>query len=117
MLHHNNRVWLEQRPQSGIWGGLFCFPESSDSQIAHQLDSRNVTEATIKRQTQLIAFRHTFSHYHLDITPILVDLSKQPNVVMEGSKGLWYNLSQPEEIGLAAPVKQLLESLPFELQS
>jgi A/G-specific adenine glycosylase len=117
MLHHNNRVWLEQRPQSGIWGGLFCFPENSDSQIAHQLDSRNVTEATIKTQTQLIAFRHTFSHYHLDITPILVDLSKQPNVVMEGSKGLWYNLSQPEEIGLAAPVKQLLESLPFELQS
>ena len=36
---------------------------------------------------------------------------------MEGTKGLWYNLSgwQPEEIGLAAPVKQLLESLTFEL--
>ncbi|GAK83378.1 A/G-specific adenine glycosylase [Vibrio ponticus] len=46
----------------------------------------------------------------------MLDLSKQPDVIMEGSKGLWYNLSQPEEVGLAAPVKQLLESLPFELQ-
>ncbi|CSB88634.1 A/G-specific adenine glycosylase [Vibrio cholerae] len=36
---------------------------------------------------------------------------------MEGSKGLWYNLSQPDEIGLAAPVKQLLHSLPFDIDS
>lgn len=77
---------------------------------------RGVLDKDIQRRDQLIAFRHTFSHYHLDITPILVDLSKQPDVVMEANKGLWYNLSQPEEIGLAAPVKQLLESLPFELQ-
>ncbi|USD41480.1 A/G-specific adenine glycosylase [Vibrio sp. SCSIO 43135] len=116
MLHHNNQVWLEQRPQSGIWGGLFCFPETANADIQPLLDNRNVNDDSIIKQTQLIAFRHTFSHYHLDITPILVDVSKQPDMIMEGSKGLWYNLSQPEEIGLAAPVKQLLESLPFELQ-
>ncbi len=116
MLHHDGKVWLEQRPQSGIWGGLFCFPEHENADIQYQIDQRGITDSDIKHQSQLIAFRHTFSHYHLDITPILVDLSKQPNVVMEANKGLWYNLSQPEEIGLAAPVKQLLESLPFELQ-
>jgi A/G-specific adenine glycosylase len=116
MLYHNGEVWLEQRPQSGIWGGLFCFPEQPNAEFEHQLMKRGIQNADIKRQDQLIAFRHTFSHYHLDITPILVELSKQPNVVMEQGKGLWYNLSQPEEIGLAAPVKQLLESLPFELQ-
>ncbi len=116
MLHHNGKVWLEQRPQSGIWGGLFCFPEHANEDLSHPIAHRGITTPDIATQTQLIAFRHTFSHYHLDITPILIELSKQPNVVMEGSKGLWYNLSQPEEIGLAAPVKQLLESLPFELQ-
>ncbi|WP_038173632.1 A/G-specific adenine glycosylase [Vibrio pacinii] len=115
MLHYNGYVWLEQRPQTGIWGGLFCFPENQHADLSHPLEIRGVTSATIKRQTQLIAFRHTFSHYHLDITPILLDLSKQPDVIMEASKGLWYNLSQPEEIGLAAPVKQLLQSLPHEL--
>lgn len=117
MLHHDGKVWLEQRPQSGIWGGLFCFPENSNEDIQSQIDNRGIQDGEIKQQSQLIAFRHTFSHYHLDITPILVDLSKQPNVIMEAGKGLWYNLSQPEEIGLAAPVKQLLESLPFELQN
>ncbi len=34
---------------------------------------------------------------------------------MEGLKVSQYNLSKPEEIGLAAPAKQLIESLPFEL--
>ncbi len=116
MLHCNGKVWLEQRPQSGIWGGLFCFPQHDTADVQHQIDVRGIQDVDIKKQSQLIAFRHTFSHYHLDITPILVDLSKQPNMVMEADKGLWYNLSQPEEIGLAAPVKQLLESLPFELQ-
>ncbi len=116
MLHHNGQVWLEQRPQAGIWGGLFCFPENHDADIHSQLERRHINLDDIKSQQQLIAFRHTFSHYHLDITPILLDLSKQPDVVMEADKGLWYNLSQPEEVGLAAPVKQLLESLPHELR-
>lgn len=100
---------------------MFCFPQTEHadikSDIEHLLEQRGVRADAINKQQTLITFRHTFSHYHLDITPILVDLSKQPDVIMEGSKGLWYNLSQPEEIGLAAPVKQLLESLPFELHS
>ncbi|MFA0566746.1 MAG: A/G-specific adenine glycosylase [Vibrio gallaecicus] len=117
MLYHDNQVWLEQRPQSGIWGGLFCFPQNETAEIEHQLDLRSIQEQNIQSNETLIAFRHTFSHYHLDITPVLVKLTKQPDLIMEGTKGLWYNLSQPEEIGLAAPVKQLLESLPFELDT
>jgi len=116
ILHCNGQVWLEQRPPAGIWGGLYCFPENNTADIDEQLASRHIDTNSIKRTQQLIAFRHTFSHYHLDITPILLDLSNQPDAVMEASKGLWYNLSQPKEVGLAAPVKQLLESLPFELQ-
>ncbi len=82
--------------------------------IEDALDSRSIKEHQIKEKKQLIAFRHTFSHYHLDITPILLELSSKPNMIMEDNKGLWYNLNRPEEVGLAAPVKQLLESLPYE---
>ncbi|ELC0660107.1 A/G-specific adenine glycosylase [Vibrio fluvialis] len=117
MLHHGEDVWLEQRPQSGIWGGLFCFPEHSDAAIEYALDKRGIGEKQVLSQKPLIAFRHTFSHYHLDITPILLELSGKPDIIMEANKGLWYNLSQPEEIGLAAPVKQLLQSLPYEIHT
>ncbi|MBE4593641.1 A/G-specific adenine glycosylase [Vibrio navarrensis] len=116
MLHHDNQVWLEQRPQSGIWGGLFCFPQQPEDNLSDLLAKRGIRDEHIRTQQTLIAFRHTFSHYHLDITPILLDLSKQPDVIMEAGNGLWYNLAHPESIGLAAPVKQLLESLPHELR-
>ncbi|WP_375752531.1 A/G-specific adenine glycosylase [Vibrio sp. HN007] len=115
MLYHENQVWLEQRPQSGIWGGLFCFPQNEDNNIQTQLDKRLIPDNGVESIQTLITFRHTFSHYHLDITPVLVKLHKQPNMIMEGTEGLWYNLSQPKTIGLAAPVKQLIEALPFEL--
>ncbi|WP_394245288.1 A/G-specific adenine glycosylase [Vibrio astriarenae] len=117
MAHYQGEVWLEQRPQTGIWGGLFCFPQSEHTDITGSLDQLGIDQSSIAEQRTLIAFRHTFSHYHLDITPVLVELTQQPNVIMEDNQGLWYNLSQPKEIGLAAPVKQLLESLPFELNN
>jgi len=115
ILYHENKVWLEQRPQTGIWGGLYCFPENNNSNLEHQFNLRSINQRHIKEKKLLIHFRHTFSHYHLEITPILIKLTEQPNLIMEGTKGLWYNLSQPKEVGLAAPVKQLLENLPFDM--
>jgi A/G-specific adenine glycosylase len=115
ILYSNNRVWLEQRPQSGIWGGLYCFPEQKNLNDLQQLDLHSVQKKDIENQRVLVSFRHTFSHYHLDITPVLIKLNKEPNLIMEATRGLWYNLSQSEEVGLAAPVKQLIENLPFEV--
>lgn len=114
ILYHNNHVWLEQRPQSGIWGGLYCFPQHDNANIEHQIGLRAIHEHHIESIETQIAFRHTFSHYHLDITPMLIKLTQQSSLVMEGSQGLWYNISQPEEVGLAAPVKQLLNNLHSE---
>lgn len=116
ILYHNDHVWLEQRPQSGIWGGLYCFPESISTDREQPLVALSINGQDIENQKVLTAFRHTFSHYHLDITPVLVSLSHRPNLIMEGKNTLWYNISAPEEVGLAAPVKQLIQSLPSELK-
>ncbi|NLS12890.1 A/G-specific adenine glycosylase [Vibrio sp. SM6] len=116
IIHYQDQIWLERRPPSGIWGGLHCFPQSDSDNLDALLHAHGISRASIITQRTLIAFRHTFSHYHLDITPVLIELNQQPNVVMEANQGLWYNLTHPEAIGLAAPVKQLLESLPHELQ-
>lgn len=115
IFHYQGEVWLEQRPQSGIWGGLYCFPQHHEPTIEQLIDQRGIDERNVKSKQTLICFRHTFSHYHLDITPILLDLSAQPTMVMEANQGLWYNLSQPNSIGLAAPVKSLLDNLHYHL--
>jgi A/G-specific adenine glycosylase len=103
-------LWLQQRPASGIWGGLWCFPEvdSIDAATAHAEATWGEAPASVDA---LAPFRHTFSHYHLDITPVIVDLPRTPAGVMEGDGQLWYNVRQPAQVGLAAPVARLLQAL------
>ena len=62
---------------------------------------------------QLTAFRHTFSHFHLDIVPMWLDTASARGYMDDGA-GLWYNLAQPPSVGLAAPVERLLLQLAKE---
>lgn len=114
ILQHGDQVWLEQRPQVGIWGGLWCFPQHDSEQVEDTLEQRLPTNAKVIAKEQLTAFRHTFSHYHLDIVPLHFTLDRMPNEIRES--GQWYSLTQPPKIGLAAPVQQILEGLKYQLQ-
>jgi A/G-specific adenine glycosylase len=53
-------------------------------------------------------FRHTFSHFHLDITPVYLRIARVGPGVMEAGSRVWYNILKPQSLGLAAPVKRLL---------
>lgn len=106
----DGETWLEKRPGSGIWGGLYCFPELDEAETGATwcLDRFGIEPAAV---TDWAPFRHTFSHYHLDIQPILAALPARPEMVMAGADRVWYNLQQPPAIGLAAPVSRLLARL------
>lgn len=117
IFQHGDEIWLEQRPPAGIWGGLWCFPQHDSENLRAVIEQRLGSEAArIREGEQLNAFRHTFSHYHLDIVPVRFRLDRMPNIVTESGKGQWYSLSQPPKIGLAAPVLQILEGLHYELK-
>ncbi|MCO7248001.1 A/G-specific adenine glycosylase [Halomonas sp. Mc5H-6] len=109
----DGRVWLEQRPASGLWGGLWSLPQfDSQSQLASWLDDHVLAP---ERLPPLARFQHTFSHFRLAITPQPVSCDRLKGV-REG--GVWYDPSQPAELGLAAPVKSLINQLtPFTLTS
>jgi A/G-specific adenine glycosylase len=99
---------LQQRPAQGIWGGLWSFPE-----LALEADAQEYAEHHYGKVVALETwntYRHTFSHYHLDITPVLIQLAKAPRAIGEATTH-WYNPHQPSALGLAAPVKKLLEKI------
>ena len=102
----SGEVLLAQRPPSGIWGGLWSPPEVASLKAPLQMHNMEL-ELTETQAT----FRHSFSHYHLDITPALARISKRSEKVTENTNLLWYNLSSPAALGLPAPVKKLLDSL------
>ena len=57
------------------------------------------------------AFKHTFSHYHLIITPVHAKIKKEPLKMMEPDQAIWYKPDKQAELGLAAPVTKLLNKL------
>ncbi len=108
LQNKEKQVLLEKRPPTGIWGGLWSFPESADPT---QFPNGIMIELQPSRPERWPILRHTFSHYHLDITPLHQQVGKLPDSAMESGRWLWYPLDQPPEVGLAAPVKKLLERL------
>ena len=107
------QLLLEKRPGTGIWGGLWCFPEAGiDLEIENWcLDRFGNSPRSLQTWP---GFRHTFSHYHLDIEPLLIEIGAPAQAVMEADRQLWYNVRQPPQIGLAAPVVGLLKQLANE---
>lgn len=102
---------LEKRPPAGIWGGLWSCPEST-------LDENELPDwcarqygLLVRQPTSLQPVRHVFTHFRLTITPWHCDVRPAEDRVMESANLLWYNLRQPQRIGLARPVMNLLHSL------
>ena len=113
-LDDSNRVWLERRPDSGVWGGLWCLPEFPSATAAAAF-IRDSLGSTLTPQP-LAALEHAFTHFDLQITPLLVHCPAAAAGVSEGS-ALWYNVREPARIGLPAPITALLLRLADETLS
>lgn len=103
---------LERRPERGIWGGLWCLPEFN-SESAAVAFARNHFKG-VGEPRALGPIHHAFTHFDLEILPVVVDCERIKDAVMEGDDVVWYNAGAAEaapRIGLPAPVKQLLDDL------
>lgn len=108
IFSEDQQVMLEQRPETGIWGGLWSLPEFEDINAALRwCVGRNIK---VNYQEALTIQRHTFSHYHLDYTTVIVQTDYPVNNVMEANRSVWYKAKKIKTLGLPAPVKRLLEN-------
>lgn len=107
-----NRVWMHQRPPSGIWGGLWSFyqADSQDSAFEWSNEWDKASEPELYD-----AFRHTFSHFHLDIMVWHCHLKDVRTDFVHEQKSAWVALDEQESIGLAAPTKRIIDSLRHSL--
>lgn len=99
---------LTQRPAAGLWGGLWGFPEFDDVSAAEAALDSAFTGAGPTHRWAPIA--HAFSHFDLDIEPLVATVSGRAAAVQEPAV-VWYNPSVPLTLGLAAPVAGLLRAL------
>lgn len=102
----DGRVWLQRRPATGIWAGLYC-PPAFDSHEA-------LMDAGPTGPLQdLPAFTHVLTHRDLHLHPVLAPA--QPAAVAlaqeDEASGAWFAPAQWRTLGLPAPIRALLERL------
>jgi A/G-specific adenine glycosylase len=100
-------VLLERRPESGVWGGLWCLPEFDDPTAARAYIGLSLQTPQGEPQP-LGRVEHAFTHFDLVITPLLTRCAGSA-CVMDAARSVWYNTREPARIGLPAPIKALLE--------
>ena len=109
LLQYKQQVYVLQRPASGLWGGLFGFLEFNSAELRDEYLA--LQGLATMPQYELAGFRHTFSHFHLWIQPLLLKLQRLPAMVQEQSAATWFTIDPIPEVGLSAPAKQLLQQL------
>ena len=113
LVNQHGEVMLEKRPPMGIWGGLWSFPEieilddlteSAKSRFGVQLSASETWKT----------FRHTFSHYHLDIEPVKSFVNSQETDIADKQQS-WFSIEKTQKLGIPAPAKKLLLQLQKSL--
>ncbi len=102
-------VYLEKRPEAGIWGGLWSLPELGERTLEDWCDEK-LNGSAISTEAWP-ALSHSFSHYDLDIHPILVRIDAPLSKVADGDDARWYSLDGEPPGGIAAPVRKLIDQL------
>ncbi len=114
------QVLLEQRPPSGIWGGLLSLPELDGHLLAEDDDVPAADDDALMQAVgkfgemesheRLSTVTHVFTHYKLHIAPYRVTLARRLEMAAE-SGHVWYDAARLADAALPAPVKKLLLEL------
>jgi A/G-specific adenine glycosylase len=99
------RVLLERRGPQGVWSGLWSLPEAADPDGAWRIAQQH---AQIDDAQALTPFTHVFSHYRLDIEPLLFDRATARLGIADNPQLRWCSADELAALGLPAPVRSLL---------
>ena len=109
LLMSDREILMEKRAPQGIWGGLWCLPQLDDEQgIVEDYVQRNGIK--VSERIELGEFTHTFTHFKLHITPVLLRLVKKPLRVQQAGS-VWIDAEEALSAAIPTPVRKLLKRL------
>lgn len=119
ILQQGNQVLLQQRPDSGIWGGLLSLPQfENETQLRQFMQQPGLNNLnSVQKMAEL---SHVFSHFKLHITPWWLQQStttlneSSPTYAPVASQK-WLALTDIHQAALPAPVLKLLEGIEIDI--
>lgn len=115
VLHHAGHVLLERRPEGGLLGGMWAFPESrvaSEAEVepaAASIADRLGARRTAAPAELLTVCEHRFTHLTATYMPVLLEVAAEEGTPEEGSV-LWMSLTGPPDVALPVAQRRIVES-------
>lgn len=106
----DEKILLIQRPPTGLWGGLWSFPECGNGDAITKACRADLGLRVVADKPWPV-LHHTFSHFRLDITPQPARLVGAASQLRETGPAIWFDPRKPGKLGFSAPVKQLLKNI------
>jgi len=111
MLLNHGEILLEKRVTSGIWGGLWSFPEMLVNGNAAAFCMRRYGVKTAVMQ-ELAPLDHSFTHFKLRIYPRCLRVVSGEFLPQEQAARLvWLNLDDALAAAIPAPARKLIRSI------
>jgi len=127
VIHRSGRVLLERRPEGGLLGGMWSFPEA-------EVTSEDVARAAVLEIAVRLGFavarsgvapealpshEHRFTHLHATYLPFLVEggAADVAGAVDAPADHVWLDLADPERVALPVAQRRILESARDRLVS
>ena len=107
LLTDGKRVLLERLPPVGIWGGLLTLPEGG---IAEARAFARRHGFRLLGMQALTGLRHSFSHFRLNIQPLLCTVEASACLVAEAG-WQWLEYDEIETAALPTPIRRLLRGM------
>lgn len=105
-------VWLERRPVTGIWGGLYCLPVFEDEESLRLF----LPEPLHDGMQSLRPIKHVLTHRDLSLYPVIAGFAATQEMPLASLKalepeafGAWFAPADWPDLGLPAPIRKLLE--------
>jgi A/G-specific adenine glycosylase len=132
-LTHRNRIWLLQRPESGVWAGLWCMPELAQVRLTAVSGGAPAQEPAVDTPPGFVfadsristwpgsgrwldSVEHALTHFDWVLRPLRwelpddVGLACLAKLLAPWPAGQWFNPDQALALGLPAPIRRWLET-------
>jgi len=106
--NQKGQVWLEKRPESGIWASLYSLPVFASEEALSAAVLKSDLPKNSKRHWEILpTFKHVLTHKDLHCHVIKTKLTKGP--ISKGS-GAWWSEEDWQVLGLPTPIRHLLSN-------
>ena len=107
----DKKLYLEKKPPTGIWGGLWCLPTLDLETNPLDYLQHNFGFATLVSSNAFMQFKHAFTHLHLNIHVMSLKITQTPTALpLPPKNGQWFSPEDTSQLGLPQPVQRIIKA-------